>query len=75
MSEHYGEQRQLMIYEQIMQKQRQIIESLLNGVEMAVSTIHLHEHNDNALILCESDLRELSLVVGRELDELRGQTT
>ena len=64
-----------MTNEQTIKKQRELIESLLHGVDMAVSTIALHEHNDNALILCESDLRELSLVISQEIDELTGQTT
>ena len=63
-----------MTNEQTIKKQRELIESLLYGVDEAVSTIALHEHNDNALILCESDLRELSLVISQEVDELTGQT-
>ncbi len=65
-----------MTTEQTIKTQAKLIESLLHGVDMAVSTIHLHEHNDNALILCESDLRELSLVISEEVDNLKtGHTT
>ena len=64
-----------MTNEQTIKKQRELIESLLYGVDMAVSTIELHEHGDEELMRCEADLRELSLVISQEVDKLTGQTT
>ena len=64
-----------MTNEQIIKKQRELIESLLYGIDEAVSTIHYKRHDKTAMELCKSDLRELSLVISQEVDKLTGQTT